>query len=103
MFNRVHGESGKGFDVGVPVVERVDILVHRLDVDEPVGKVEVELAVERHQEGTKPEGHGPEGAGEGLLVAEVGQPARAKLEFSAHAQMLACGWPSSGALLPPRR
>ena len=30
MFNRVHGESCKGLDVGVPVVERVYILVHSL-------------------------------------------------------------------------
>ena len=51
MFDRVHGESGKGFDVGVPVVESVDVLVHRLDVDEPVGKVEVELSVEGNPEG----------------------------------------------------
>ena len=55
MFDRVHGESGKGFDVGVPVVESVDVLVHRLDVDEPVGKVEVELSVEWNPEGCKHE------------------------------------------------
>ena len=50
MLDRVHGESGKRFDVGVSVVESVHILVHRLDVDEPVSKVEVELSVEGNPE-----------------------------------------------------
>ena len=55
VLNRVHGEPGKRLDVGVPVMESVDILVHCLDVDEPVGKVEVELAVEGNPEGREDE------------------------------------------------
>ena len=55
VLNRVHGEPGKRLDVGVPVMESVHILVHRLDVDEPVGKVEVELSVEWNPEGCKHE------------------------------------------------
>ena len=50
VLDRVHGEPGKRFDVGVSVVESVHILVHRLDVDEPVSKVEVELSVEGNPE-----------------------------------------------------
>ena len=46
VLNGVHAQPREGFDVGVAVVEGVDILVQRLDVDEPVSKVEVKLAVE---------------------------------------------------------
>ena len=51
MLDRVHGQSGKRLNVGVSVVESMHILVHRLDVDEPVGKVKVELSVEGNPEG----------------------------------------------------
>ena len=45
VLDGVHAQAREGLDVGVAVVEGVDVLVESLDVDEPVGKVEVELAV----------------------------------------------------------
>ena len=45
MLDRVHAESSERFDVGVPVMDSVDVFVQGLDMDEPVGKVEVELAI----------------------------------------------------------
>ena len=55
VLDRVHGQPGKRLDVSVPVVEGVNVLVHCLDVDEPVGEVEVELSVEGHQEAAENE------------------------------------------------
>ena len=33
MLQGMHAESGEGFNVGVPVMEAVDVLVHGRDVD----------------------------------------------------------------------
>lgn len=46
VLDRVHAEAGEGLDVRVPVVERVDLLVERLEVEEPVRKVEVDAVDE---------------------------------------------------------
>ena len=67
VLQRMHGEASEGLDVGVPVVDAVDVLVHGGNVDKsetikvikirqiggcvPVCKIEVELSVERHPEG----------------------------------------------------
>ena len=51
VLDGMHAQPREGFDVGVAVVEGVDILVQRLDVDEPVSKVEVKLAIEGNPEG----------------------------------------------------
>ena len=50
VFHRVHGQASKRFYVRVSVVDGMDVLVERLDVDEPVGEVEMELPVERDPE-----------------------------------------------------
>ena len=73
VLDGVHAQPSERLDVGVAVVEGVDVLVERLDVDEPVGEVEVELSVEGHPEGGQDEHGGVPGGGEGLLVAHVGQ------------------------------
>ena len=51
VLDGMHAQPREGFDVGVAVVERVDVLVESLDVDEPVSKVEVKLAIEGNPEG----------------------------------------------------
>ena len=51
VLDGVHAESGKWLNVGVAVVQGMDVLVHRLDVDEAMSKVKVELTVEGHPEG----------------------------------------------------
>ena len=35
VLHRVHGEAGEGLNVSVAVVEKVDVLVQGLDVNEP--------------------------------------------------------------------
>ena len=50
MLNGVHAQPSERLDVRVAMVERVDVLVESLDVDEPVGKVEVKLSVEGNPE-----------------------------------------------------
>ena len=51
MLNGVHAQPSERLNVRVAMVERVDVLVESLDVDEPVGKVEMELTVEGNPEG----------------------------------------------------
>ena len=69
MLDGMHWEASERLNVCVPVVDAVDVFVHRGDVDkseikhfvstqenwnkEPVCKVEVELSVEGHPEGSK--------------------------------------------------
>ena len=53
----MHAEAREGFNVSVAMVERVNILVESLDMDESVGKIEVELPVERNPESSQNE-HG---------------------------------------------
>ena len=36
MFQGMHAKARKGFNVGVPVMEAVDVLVHGGDMDESV-------------------------------------------------------------------
>ena len=55
MLNGVHAQPSERLNVRVAMVERVDVLVESLDVDEPVGKVEMELAVEGNPEGREDE------------------------------------------------
>lgn len=69
----MHGESSEGFNIGVPMVKGVDVLIQGLDVDEAMGKVEVEVAIHDNPESSQGEhGHVP-GVGEGLLVAHEGK------------------------------
>ena len=55
MFNRVHAEARERLDISVAMVERVNILVKSFDMDEPVGKIEVKLPIERNPEECKDE------------------------------------------------
>ena len=71
VLDGVHAQPRKGFDVGVAVVEGVDVLVESLDVDQPVGKVEVKLAVEGNPEGCQNKHCCVPTAGEGLRRNET--------------------------------
>ena len=51
VLDGMHAQTRERFNVCVAVVEGVDVLVESLDVDEPVGKVEMELAVKGNPEG----------------------------------------------------
>ena len=39
----MHGKTGKRLDIGVPMVQRVNVFIHGLNVDEPMSKIEVKL------------------------------------------------------------
>ena len=75
MFHRMHGEASEGFHVRVPVVEGVNVLVEGLDVDEAVGKIEMELSLKRHQDEADEEHcQVPFGTTKGFFVTQVADP-----------------------------
>ena len=69
----MHGQASKGLYVGVSVMDRVDVLVKGLDMDEPMCKVEVELTVEGNPKGSQAKHDQVPGVGEGLLVRKEGK------------------------------
>ena len=74
MLNGVHAQPSERLNVRVAVVERVDVLVQSLDVDEAVGKVEMELAVEGNPEGCQNKHGCVPAAREGLSRNEIEIP-----------------------------
>ena len=50
MFEGMHREAAERLDVGVAMVQRVDELVKRSVMEEPVDEVEVQLLVQRDEQ-----------------------------------------------------
>jgi hypothetical protein len=44
VLQRMHAKSSKGFNVGIPMVERVNVLVDKPTMDQPMSKIKVNIS-----------------------------------------------------------